>query len=93
VVAARIRDMGTALAGLDPESRALLDLSLRRGLDDSEIAEVLRVSADEVAKRREELFDRLAEELGLETREQRDELFASLPDLPDEYWRGQAARA
>jgi hypothetical protein len=30
--------MGDALAGVDPESRALLDLSLRRGLDDSEIA-------------------------------------------------------
>jgi hypothetical protein len=93
VVAARISDMGAALAGLDPESRALLDLSLRRGLDDSEIAGVLRVDAEDVARRREELLEGLADELGLETRAQRDELFASLPDLPDRYWRGQAARA
>jgi hypothetical protein len=93
VVAAPISDMGAALAGLDPESRALLDLSLRRGLDDSEICAVLRVEPEEVARRREELLERLADELGLQTREQRDELFASLPDLPDRYWRGQAARA
>jgi DNA-directed RNA polymerase specialized sigma24 family protein len=93
VVAAPISEMGPALAGLDPESRALLDLSMRRGLDDSEIAGVLRVDPEDVARRREELLDQLAEELGLETRAGRDELFASLPDLPDEYWRGQAARA
>ena len=93
MLAARITDMGEALAGVDPESRALLDLSLRRGLDDSEIAGVLRVEPEEVARRRDELLDVLAGELGLETREQRDELFASLPDLPDRYWRGQAARA
>jgi DNA-directed RNA polymerase specialized sigma24 family protein len=93
VVAARISDMGDALTALDPESRALLDLSLRRGMDDSEIAAILRVEPGEVARRRGKLLDRLADELGLETREQRDELFASLPDLPDRYWRGQAARA
>ena len=93
MVAAGISDMGDALARLDPEGRALLDLSLRRGMDDSEIAAILRVEPEEVARRRGERLDRLADELGLETREQRDELFASLPDLPDRYWRGQAARA
>jgi DNA-directed RNA polymerase specialized sigma24 family protein len=93
VVAASIRDMGAALSGLHPESRALLDLSMRRGRDDSEIAQVLRVEPEEVARRRAELLERLADELGLDGREQRDELFASLPDLPDHYWRGQAARA
>ena len=93
MVAARISDMGAALARMDPESRALLDLSLRRGLDDSEIAGVLRVDPEDVVRRREELLEGLAEDLGLETRAQRDELFASLPDLPDRYWRGQAARA
>jgi DNA-directed RNA polymerase specialized sigma24 family protein len=93
VVAARMGDIGAALATLDPESRALLDLSMRRGLDDQDIAAVLRVEADEVARRRDSIFDGLATELGFDGREQRDELFASLPDLPDEYWRGQAARA
>ena len=93
MAAARISDMGDALTRVDPEGRALLDLSLRRGMDDSEIAGVLRVDRAEVARRREKLLDGLAGELGLERREQRDELFASLPDLPDRYWRGQAARA
>jgi DNA-directed RNA polymerase specialized sigma24 family protein len=43
VIAVRIRDARRALATLDPESRALLDLSLRRGLEDDDIANVLRV--------------------------------------------------
>jgi DNA-directed RNA polymerase specialized sigma24 family protein len=82
-----------ALAGLDAESLALLELSVRRGLGDEEIAEFLRVNPEEVLHRRDELFERLAAELGLDGREQRDELFATLPDLPWEYWRPQAARA
>jgi DNA-directed RNA polymerase specialized sigma24 family protein len=88
-----MKDIGAALATLDPESRALLDLSMRRGLDDDDIAAVLRVEPKEVARRRDSIFDGLAKELGLDGREQRDELFATLQDLPDEYWRGQAARA
>ena len=88
-----MKDIGAALATLDPESRALLDLSMRRGLDDDDIAAVLRVEPEEVARRRDWIFDGLATELGLVGREQRDELFATLQDLPDEYWRGQAARA
>jgi DNA-directed RNA polymerase specialized sigma24 family protein len=89
-----MKDMGAALATLDSESRALLDLSMRRGLDDEDIASVLRVDAAEVGRRRDGLLDKLAAELHLDGREQRDELFASLPDLPDEYWRAaQAARA
>ena len=82
-----------ALARLDPESEALLELSVRRGLDDEEIGEFLRVAPDEVARRRDDLLERLAGELELDGREQRDELFATLPDLPWEYWRPQAARA
>jgi DNA-directed RNA polymerase specialized sigma24 family protein len=87
VVAVRMRDARRALSRLDPESRALLDLSVRRGLDDDDIASVLRVDQDEVKRRRQDAFDRLAEELGLETRDERDELFATLQDLPREYWR------
>jgi DNA-directed RNA polymerase specialized sigma24 family protein len=93
-----MRDLGAALARLDPESRALLDLSRRRGMTDEEIAAVLRVESGEVRRRREELLERLAEDLGLEGREQRDELFATLPDLPRKFWQigsqaGQAGRA
>ena len=93
MVAARMKDIGAALATLDPESRALLDLSMRRGLDDDDIAGVLRAEPEEVARRRDSIFDSLATELRLDGREQRDELFATLPDLPDEFWRGHAARA
>jgi DNA-directed RNA polymerase specialized sigma24 family protein len=83
-----MRDARRALSRLDPESRALLDLSLRRGLDDDDIASVLRVDQDEVKRRRHAALDLLVEELGLETQEERDELFATLQDLPVEYWRG-----
>ena len=85
--------LGGALTRLDPESRALLDLSLRRGLSDAEIAAVRRTGAEEVAERRTEVLERLFDELGLRDRAARDEAFASLPDLPDPYWRGQTARA
>ena len=76
-----------ALAQLDAQSLALLELSVRRGLADEEIGEFLRVDPGEVAHRRDDLLERLARELGLEGREQRDELFATLPDLPWDYWR------
>ena len=82
-----------ALARLDRQSLALLELSLRRALDDEEIGEFLGVDPGEVAKRRDEILERLAADLRLDGREERDELFATLPDLPWEYWRPQAARA
>jgi hypothetical protein len=78
-----------ALQRLDPETRALLDLSIRRGLDDEDIASVLRVEPEEVVLRRNNAFDQIASDLGLDTRDQRDELFATLPDLPPEYWRAE----
>jgi DNA-directed RNA polymerase specialized sigma24 family protein len=87
VIAVRIRDARRALGRLDPESRALLDLSLRRGLKDGDIASVLRVDSAEVARRRGAAIDRVANELRLDGRDQRDELFATLPDLPASAWR------
>jgi hypothetical protein len=78
-----------ALQRLDPETRALLDLSIRRGLEDEDIASVLRVEPEEVVRRRESGFESLASDLGLTTRDERDELFATLPDLPPEYWRAE----
>jgi DNA-directed RNA polymerase specialized sigma24 family protein len=83
-----MKALGEALARLDPESRALLDLSLRRGMSDEEIAGVLRVERPEVAQRRADLVDRLADELDATSRDARDELIATLPDLPDVLWRG-----
>lgn len=86
-----MKALGDALQGLDPESRALLELSLRRGMPQDEIGEFLRVDADEVGRRRGELLEKLAEELRLKEREERDELYATLQDLPYEYWGDTAA--
>jgi DNA-directed RNA polymerase specialized sigma24 family protein len=83
-----MKELGRALAGIDDESRALLELSMRRGMSDEEIAAVLLTETSEVERRRSELLDRLASELGLDGREQRDELFATLQDLPQHLWRG-----
>ena len=87
MVAATIKDIGQALARLDPGTRALLDLAVRKRRDDSAIAEVLHVEADEVGRRRQEALDKLAADLGIDDREQREELVATLPDLPQEVWR------
>ena len=94
MIAFRMRELGAALGRLDPLSRALLDLSLRRGMPDEEIAGVLGVDVAEVERRRAEVLERLADDLGLRTRDARDELYATLPDLPKGLWNGgQAARA
>lgn len=89
MVAVTIKRLGEALAGLDAESRALLDLNVRRGMEENEIAEILNVDADNVASRRRKILERLDSELGLDTREDRDELRATLPDLPPKLWQGR----
>ncbi|MFN2616606.1 MAG: hypothetical protein ABR581_05710 [Thermoleophilaceae bacterium] len=88
MVAVRMKDLGSALAGLEPQARALLDLSRRRGLPDEEIARVTGGDSEEVRRRRAAALESLASELGLDGREQRDELFATLSDLPAELWNG-----
>jgi hypothetical protein len=93
LVAVRLHNVRRALGKLDPESRALLDLSLRRGLEDDDIANVLRVDTAEVERRRSVAFEQLVSDLDLSTREARDELFATLPDLPPEYWRAEGLAA
>lgn len=89
MVAVTIKRLGEALAALDAESRALLDLNVRRGMEENEIAEILNVDADNVASRRRKILERLDSELGLDTREDRDELRATLPDLPPKLWQGR----
>jgi DNA-directed RNA polymerase specialized sigma24 family protein len=86
-VAVTITQAGDLLKRLDPESRALLDLSLRRGMDDEEIAVVLNVTTPEIRQRIEDRLDGMADELGLRRREDRNELRATLPDLPPELWK------
>ena len=91
MIAFRLSQLRDALARLDPGERALLDLSMRRELPDEEIADYLHVESEEVDRRRGETLERLAADLRLDGREQRDELLATLPDLPAEYWNAQAA--
>jgi DNA-directed RNA polymerase specialized sigma24 family protein len=87
-VAVTIEQARETLSRLDPESRALLDLSVRRGMHDDEIADILRVEPSEVQRRVDEVLDRIAAELSLESREVRVELRATLPDLPPDAWQG-----
>ncbi len=89
----RMSELAEAIGRLDPASRALLDLSMRRELPDSDIADVLRVTPDEVDRRRADALERLAVDLELDGRLERDEVFATLPDLPAGAWASQAARA
>ena len=66
----------------------MLELSMKRGMSDEEISAVLLAETPEVAQRRADLLDRLASDLNLDARDQRDELFATLQDLPQQFWRG-----
>jgi DNA-directed RNA polymerase specialized sigma24 family protein len=81
-----MKALAAALGQLDEEDRELLSRSMRDGAPDEEIAATLSIDASDVALRRAELLDRLAAELDLDGREQRDELFATLQDLPPQLW-------
>jgi DNA-directed RNA polymerase specialized sigma24 family protein len=83
-----MKDLGAALGQLNDRDREVLELSLRRGMSDEEIAAGRSTDASEVALQRADVLDRLASDLGLDGREQRDELFATLQDLPPELWHG-----
>ena len=63
------------LNDLDPLSRALLDLSIQRGMDDAEIAQVLGTDEDSVFEVRVGLLRNLAEKVAPEQAE------ADLPEL------------
>src|SRR4051794_23902591 len=83
----------SALARLDPASRALLDLSLRRGMTPDEIGDLLGTDAESVVAAREAALEQLATELELEDPSQLDEVRARLAELPAEAWSGTAAAA
>jgi hypothetical protein len=78
----------SALERLDPASRALLDLSLRRGMRTEEIAEVLGAETESVEASRDEALRRIAVEVGMEDDAVRDRL-AELP--PDEWIGGNGS--
>src|SRR3989440_331417 len=76
-----------ALQHLDPGSRALLDLSVHRGLGDDEIAELLGSDPGYVSSSREAAIAQLADDLGMHGDAERvDE---ALAEMPEEAWRPQ----
>ena len=70
-----------AVDRLDPGSRALLDLSLRRGIADEEIAGLLRSDRGSVARRREDAIERVAAEVGLTSPAGVDQVRSALKEL------------
>ena len=78
----------TALADLDPGNRALLDLSLRRGVSDAEIGELLRKDPDEVSRGRDAVLELLADALHLDGHDRRERVRRAVMELPDDAWTG-----
>jgi hypothetical protein len=74
-----------ALERLDPASRALLDLSLRRGMRTEEIAEVLGAEPESVEASRDEALQRIASDVGMN---ELDDVRAHLAELPADDWLG-----
>ena len=78
-----------ALERLDPASRALLDLSLRRGMRTEEIADVLGAEPESVEASRDEALQRIASDVGMN---ELDEVRARLAELPADEWLGTRHR-
>jgi hypothetical protein len=78
-----------ALSRLDPASRALLDLSLRRGMRPEEIGDLLGTDPESVIVAREGALEQLASELGMDDVSQLDDVRARLAELPAAAWTGQ----
>jgi hypothetical protein len=76
-----------ALGDLDPGNRALLDLSLRRGVSDSEIGELLRKDPADVALGRDAVLELLADALDVAGHDRRQRVREAVAALPDEAWR------
>jgi hypothetical protein len=75
-----------AIGDLDPGNRALLDLSLRRGVSDAEIGELLRKEPDDVARGREAVLELLADALDIGGHDRRERVRQAVTALPDEAW-------
>src|SRR4051794_24430063 len=80
-----------ALARLDPANRALLDLSLRRGMRPEEIGDLLGTDPESVIVAREAALEQLGAELGPDEKPDIDELRARVAALPAEAWTPAAA--
>lgn len=76
-----------ALAGLDPEARALVELSLIRDVADEDIASLLGTDEGAVRSRREDALALLATDLGASSGEEVGALVHDMRELPVVRWR------
>ena len=76
----------SCLRRLDPADRALLDLSLNRGIPDASMAPILRTDPMRLAWRRARAIERVASRLGLYEPADLAEVRAALTRLPDRAW-------
>jgi len=80
-----------AIGDLDPGNRALLDLSLRRGVSDAEIGELLRKEPAEVARGRDAVLELLADALDVGGHDRRERVRIAVAELSDDAWHPPAA--
>lgn len=89
----RTDQLAAAIGDLDPGTRALLDLSVRRGVGDEMIAGLLEIEAAEVASRRASVLAGLASRVGLQGPGSDEEIAETLGALPPETWQPGGAPA
>lgn len=75
-----------AVRALEPGARALLDLSLRRGVSDGDIATLLETDPHDVALRRADAIEQVVARLDLHGASDFMRVRAALADLPAEGW-------
>src|SRR5438309_1191084 len=78
--------LADCVRSLDPASRALLDLSLRRRIRDDAMAPLLRIDPFNLAWRRARTIERIASELGLDHPAGIGDVRAALPRVPASAW-------
>jgi hypothetical protein len=81
-----LEHLGHCVRRLDPGSRALLDLSVRRRLPDDAMAPILGTDPFHLAWRRARALERVANELGGDEPVSLSDVRAALGSLPDEIW-------
>ena len=82
----RMDGLEACVRALDPATRALLDLSLRRRMRDDHMAPLLRIDAFNLAWRRARAIEHVATRLGLDDPSGLAQVRAALPHLPERAW-------
>lgn len=78
--------LAESVRGLDPATRALLDLSIRRGFRDDAMAPILRTDVFHLAWRRARALEAVATAVGGDPPVPLSVVRAALPQLPAEAW-------